>query len=242
MKINNQKNALIVFVITFFITTKSDAMIRPTKPIKQLLDAAQDNNTNFIRSLIEKQIDINTKGYGGNTALHIATKYNKLESIALLLAEPNTDCNVLNVRGLSAAMIAAAEPSQEAWDLFLLSRKFIDPDVRNDEEMNAYDIANHHKKKLPESLLQQKEIERFYQSNSTQNQQSATQSVGELLPNSTTEQPISLPLRIVIIDDYWQTPAGSEWILVNSLIHEGPSEPVFDQIITITPEPLLYQI
>jgi len=66
--------------------------------------AGRHANIQIVKALLDKGIDVNTKGFGGNTALHLACMGLKEDAIKLLLSH-GADKNIKNDKGVSSEQI-----------------------------------------------------------------------------------------------------------------------------------------
>lgn len=95
--------------VAFFntLTKKGADITQKAKDGSTLLIAAvsgSDANIEIVKTLLDKGIDVNAKGFGGNTALHLASMTLNEKAIKLLLSH-GADKSITNDKGLSSEQI-----------------------------------------------------------------------------------------------------------------------------------------
>lgn len=108
-----------------------------TKGLTPLMYAAQRNNVECAKTLIDHGANLNLQDHLGRTAMMIAARYNNKE-VAQLLVD-RTDLNIQNKEGETALMIAAEDNDFEITQL-LLDHK-ADKTIVNANGETAFDLA-----------------------------------------------------------------------------------------------------
>ncbi|MGC9057946.1 MAG: ankyrin repeat domain-containing protein, partial [Candidatus Micrarchaeia archaeon] len=83
---------------------------------KALMYAARDGRTEIVKSLLEKDIDVNAKDKWGWTALMYAARDGRTEIVKLLL-EKGADVNAKDILGLTALRYAAENGHKDVVEL-----------------------------------------------------------------------------------------------------------------------------
>lgn len=76
---------------------------------KALLDYASYGNVVGVKAMLSGGIDIQTKNEEGNTALHLASKYNYMELVKVLLESGAQPCNQNQLSKIPAEMTTDGE-------------------------------------------------------------------------------------------------------------------------------------
>src|SRR5262245_45246836 len=81
-------------------------------PAAEIADAARSRNTEALRALVSKRVDVNAAQADGTTALHWAAHWNDLESVSLLL-KAGANAKVVNRYGASplSEAVTAGSPA-----------------------------------------------------------------------------------------------------------------------------------
>jgi Zn-dependent protease with chaperone function len=116
-----------------------------------LMNAASENDTEMIRTLLADGADVEETDEEGSTALHWAVYYGQLESAALLLehgANPNT------IDSYDSSPLMSAVTNEDVQMAELLLEFGADPVLKDSEGYTAYDYAKDYGNKELMKLLQ----------------------------------------------------------------------------------------
>lgn len=106
-----------------------------------LINAAKDENTALVRSLLQQGADVNERDYTGNSALNYAASRGYLE-IVRVLCENNANVDSRNNKGETPLIgVVSAFGAQRETVTRLLLSKGANMDIKNNEGQTAMDIA-----------------------------------------------------------------------------------------------------
>ena len=84
-----------------------------------LVKMCSEGDLEGVKAALQRGVDVNTMGEGGDTGLIRTVRRNHISVVELLLKAPNIDVNQKNDRGNSALHVAMESENNEALKLLL---------------------------------------------------------------------------------------------------------------------------